>query len=69
MVETANGEECDDGNMDDNDGCTNCKIDHGYKCTTVNNTYSCNPTCGDGTSATTTDCVIETPSQPATQLH
>ncbi len=25
-------EDCDDGNYDNNDGCSNCKIDTGYKC-------------------------------------
>lgn len=25
-------EECDDGNEDPNDGCTDCKVDFGYKC-------------------------------------
>lgn len=28
-------EECDDANMDDNDGCTDCSIDKGWQCRTV----------------------------------
>ena len=27
------GEDCDDGNTIQNDGCTNCKIDPNYLCT------------------------------------
>jgi cysteine-rich repeat protein len=37
-------EECDDFNFLDNDGCTKCEIDLGYKC--LNTT--CSIACGDG---------------------
>lgn len=32
---------------DDNDGCSNCKIDRGYVCVATNPSQ-CTPKCGDG---------------------
>jgi cysteine-rich repeat protein len=40
------GEECDDGNFVDNDGCSKCLVDQGYKCPTVG--AACVKACGDG---------------------
>ncbi|CAD8214267.1 unnamed protein product [Paramecium octaurelia] len=43
-------EECDDGNSLKNDGCTNCIIDQGYKCQTLDQKsfcFQCNPECSD----------------------
>lgn len=45
------GEECDDGNMKDDDGCTNeCKVDKQYwTCKSIAGFPSvCQPICGDG---------------------
>ncbi|CAI2386729.1 unnamed protein product [Moneuplotes crassus] len=41
---------CDDGNLDDGDGCdSNCAIETGYTCTSINLATSvCEPICGDG---------------------
>lgn len=38
------GEACDDGNLIDGDGCTNCTIDSGYVCS---GTF-CTKLCGNG---------------------
>lgn len=40
------GEECDDSNSINNDGCTLCNIDTGYECNTPGSL--CTPICGDG---------------------
>jgi cysteine-rich repeat protein len=42
------GEACDDGNLNDNDGCSSvCMVDIGYSCTT-DEPSACTPICGDG---------------------
>ncbi|NRA34776.1 MAG: DUF4215 domain-containing protein [Polyangiaceae bacterium] len=42
-------EECDDGNDNDDDGCTACAIDFGYSCTGDGPAPTvCTPICGDG---------------------
>jgi cysteine-rich repeat protein len=44
-------EECDDGNLYSSDGCTNCAIDDGFVCSSINCTTSvCAGVCGDGIS-------------------
>lgn len=40
-------EECDDGNFNDYDGCTNCLLDPGYYCSGT----ACTLACGNGTRA------------------
>jgi fibro-slime domain-containing protein len=42
------GEQCDDGNDIDGDGCTNCQTDDGYRCPTPGSRCELLPTCGDG---------------------
>lgn len=43
-LEKETGEECDDGNQLNKDGCTNeCKIERGFTCNPI-----CTTTCGDG---------------------
>lgn len=47
------GEECDDGNVIDGDGCTSdCRIESGYECPTIGWPQvlltPCHPICGDG---------------------
>lgn len=47
------GEECDDGNAVNNDGCSNCKIDTDYVCTggsdtTADKCKAIPDICGDG---------------------
>ncbi|CAI2380327.1 unnamed protein product [Moneuplotes crassus] len=41
---------CDDGNLDDGDGCnSNCSVETGYTCTSISLATSiCGPICGDG---------------------
>jgi cysteine-rich repeat protein len=39
-------EECDDGNDEDDDGCTACQEDEGFTC--VNEPSVCSTSCGDG---------------------
>lgn len=43
-------EDCDDGNLINNDGCTNtCTIEPGYVCEEdYNDTSNCSISCGDG---------------------
>eukprot|EP00928_Gymnodinium_smaydae_P058539 TRINITY_DN4173_c0_g3_i1.p1 TRINITY_DN4173_c0_g3~~TRINITY_DN4173_c0_g3_i1.p1 ORF type:complete len:4825 (-),score=897.58 TRINITY_DN4173_c0_g3_i1:121-14595(-) len=44
-------EECDDGNREDDDGCSaECKVEKGYDCSanTPGNMSLCKPKCGDG---------------------
>jgi cysteine-rich repeat protein len=41
------GEDCDDNNTDDGDGCdANCQLETGWSCT--GSPSNCNPICGDG---------------------
>ena len=41
------GEECDDGNFSDGDGCSsNCTVEPGWQC--VGEPSACSPVCGDG---------------------
>jgi len=42
------GEECDDGNSDDADGCTTCEVDDGYVCAGAGTACQLIPVCGDG---------------------
>lgn len=46
------GEECDDGNYVNGDGCTSCAIDLGYTCARTGATAAtpdtCTRMCGDG---------------------
>lgn len=50
-------ENCDDGNTVAADGCTNCSIDSGYKCTLDGSSKSiCTKTCGDGVKAGSEAC-------------
>jgi len=45
------GEQCDDGNMINGDGCTStCKLEKGFICTggSTTNKDSCRDICGDG---------------------
>jgi len=44
-------EECDDGNLDNADGCSSCNIDSGYTCVTIAGISSCATVCGDGVCA------------------
>ena len=51
--------ECDDGNTDDNDGCSSdCTVESGYECSNGDRGYefsdSCNEICGDGIRITST---------------
>ena len=44
------GEQCDDGNLIDDDGCSSCVVDNGYTCNSaVPNVCSPLSFCGDGT--------------------
>jgi cysteine-rich repeat protein len=51
-VMDGSSEECDDGNTQDGDGCTQeCKIEPGWKCTSTNSSDTvmpCVKACGDG---------------------
>jgi cysteine-rich repeat protein len=42
--------ECDDGNLDNGDGCNSeCKVEQGFNCVTLGNlTDYCFEICGDG---------------------
>ena len=43
------GEECDDGNVNQGDGCYKCKVIPSWACTNVDKQLSvCTPKCGDG---------------------
>ena len=44
------GEQCDDGNLEDDDGCSaDCQVEHGWACFEVDGDRSeCEFTCGDG---------------------
>lgn len=44
------GEDCDDGNLNDGDGCSSsCTIESGYSCIGNFGSYShCQENCGDG---------------------
>jgi len=50
LKQLAHGEDCDDGNSDNGDGCSSvCGIEPNWSCTGNDGTKSvCNPTCGDG---------------------
>ncbi len=39
-------EECDDGNRNEEDGCTDCKVEPGWACAAMGG--PCSPRCGDG---------------------
>jgi len=44
-------EECDDGNFDASDGCTSCRLDLGWTCSSNSDggvTTGCETLCGDG---------------------
>jgi len=41
------GEECDDGNTDEDDGCESCQVDEGWIC--EGEPSICSPICGNGT--------------------
>ncbi len=46
-IEAADGEECDDGNTTNGDGCSDsCLVETGYTCPTPGS--PCTPVCGDG---------------------
>ena len=42
------GEQCDDGNSADTDGCTTCQVDDGYVCPSAGAPCQLIPVCGDG---------------------
>lgn len=42
------GEECDDGNTVDGDGCTGCMMDRNFSCLETTGVSVCRQTCGDG---------------------
>eukprot|EP01114_Cavostelium_apophysatum_P009496 TRINITY_DN2264_c0_g1_i1.p1 TRINITY_DN2264_c0_g1~~TRINITY_DN2264_c0_g1_i1.p1 ORF type:complete len:313 (+),score=62.85 TRINITY_DN2264_c0_g1_i1:2-940(+) len=48
-LQTFFGEECDDNNRDDDDGCSgDCEIEDGWNCTKISGqTSKCKPICGD----------------------
>ncbi|CAI2359489.1 unnamed protein product [Moneuplotes crassus] len=48
-------EECDDGNINDDDSCINCIVGTGYQCSGPNN-VTCTKECGDGYWANTEEC-------------
>ena len=48
-------ENCDDGNLILNDGCSNCLIDHGFLCSGTEPDV-CQSTCGDGIKASNEVC-------------
>ena len=51
FLQSANGEQCDDGNLVPFDGCSpNCNVEANFNCTSVENQTSvCTPiTCGNG---------------------
>lgn len=52
------GEECDDGNTDDGDGCSSiCTLEDGFECTIVEGTSVCVAVvCGDGVLASGEEC-------------
>ena len=51
------GEECDDANFLDGDGCsTTCTIEAGYSCTLIGLTSHCDAACGDGLVLATENC-------------
>jgi len=51
------GEECDDGNMDDEDGCdSSCVIEPGWACYEPSRTSECEFTCGDGLVQPSEEC-------------
>jgi cysteine-rich repeat protein len=45
-------EACDDGNPADDDGCTDCVVDEGYRCSTS----GCQTICGDGLTLGNEEC-------------
>ena len=47
ILDGANGEYCDDGNMTDHDGCTACQVDAGYTCPTAGMLCKVFEFCGD----------------------
>ncbi|MBN2725261.1 MAG: DUF4215 domain-containing protein, partial [Deltaproteobacteria bacterium] len=53
---------CDDGNLIDNDGCTNCHVDPGYECT--GEPSICNEKCGDGLKVGSEFCDLGVLNQP-----
>ena len=44
---TERGEECDDGNSKDDDGCKNCQITPGWECEAEAGVEKCKPICGN----------------------
>ena len=48
VLNAAQGEYCDDGNMTDGDGCTSCLVDAGYTCPTAGMPCKVIESCGDG---------------------
>ena len=50
------GEACDDGGVDDGDGCAaDCRVETGFRCTVASPSV-CDPVCGDGAVAATETC-------------
>ena len=51
------GEGCDDGNLDNGDGCdSTCQIEYGYRCIETAGLSTCEVHCGDGIHFTGEDC-------------
>ncbi|EGR31186.1 hypothetical protein IMG5_116120 [Ichthyophthirius multifiliis] len=50
------GENCDDQNFNDNDGCTNCQIDFGYVCDNSTPPSVCTLKCGNGKRTVDEEC-------------
>jgi cysteine-rich repeat protein len=52
-------EACDDGNLNNGDGCSNCIVDFGYTCTGI---FSiCSTVCGDGDCAAPSETCVSCP--------
>lgn len=48
VTDATNGEACDDGNANANDGCTSCQPDPGFRCDATMVPSVCVDTCGNG---------------------
>ena len=57
VVDVGDGEACDDGNNDDNDGCSaSCEVEYGYTCAPPEGLSVCETDCGDGLVAGEEQC-------------
>jgi len=49
-------EDCDDGNLNINDGCASCSVEFGWSCPIILGVSTCSPACGDSYLVGTENC-------------